>query len=149
MKWKVHFISCRVLHLKVYFVFVVYTAKWETSFLSFIFFFHLFVLVGGQSLYNIAVGFVIHWHESAMDLCVFPILIPPPTSVSTQSLWVFPVHQARALVSCIQPGLVICFTIDNIHEKPAFFLLLLAWCISHTAPPAFSSIITFNLSVFL
>ena len=26
-----------------------------------------------------------------------------------------PVHQVRALVSCILPGLVICFTLDNIH----------------------------------
>ena len=52
-------------------------------------------------------GFVIHWHESAMDLHVFPILIPPPSSLSTRSLWVFPEHQAWALVSCIQPGLVI------------------------------------------
>ena len=43
--------------------------------------------------------FVIHWHESAMDLHVFPIPIPPPTSLSTRFLWVFPVHQARALVS--------------------------------------------------
>ena len=33
--------------------------------------------------------FVIHWHESAMDIHVFPILIPPPTSLSTWSLWVF------------------------------------------------------------
>ena len=60
-------------------------------------------------------GFVIHWHESAMDLHVFPIPVPPPTSLSTWSLWVFPVHQAWALVYCIPPGLVICFTTDNIH----------------------------------
>ena len=53
-------------------------------------------------------GFVIHWHESAMELHVFPIPMPPPTSLSTRYLWVFPVHQARALVSCIPPGLVIC-----------------------------------------
>ena len=59
--------------------------------------------------------FVIHWHESAMDLQVFPIPIPSPTSLSTWFLWVFPVHQAPALVLCIQPGLVICFTLDNIH----------------------------------
>ena len=55
--------------------------------------------------------FAIHWHESAMDLFAFPIPIPPPTSLSTWSLWVFPVHQPWALVSCIQPGLVICFTL--------------------------------------
>ena len=53
--------------------------------------------------------FVIHWHESAMDIHVFPIPIPPPTSFSTRSLWVFPVHQVRALVSCIQPGLHLTF----------------------------------------
>ena len=47
--------------------------------------------------------FVIHWHESVMDLHVFPIPIPPPTSLSTRFLCVFPVHQAQALVSCIQP----------------------------------------------
>ena len=64
--------------------------------------------------------FVIHWHELAMDLHVFPIPIPAPTSLSAWSLWVFPVHQARALVSCIQPGLVICFTLDNIHVSVLF-----------------------------
>ena len=45
---------------------------------------------------------------------------PPPTSLSTRSLWDFPVNQARALVSCIQPGLVICFTTDNIHVSMLF-----------------------------
>ena len=32
----------------------------------------------------------------------------------------FHVHQVRALVSCIQPGLVICFTLDNIHVSMLF-----------------------------
>ena len=68
-------------------------------------------------------GLVIHWHESAMELHVFPI--PPPTSLSTRFLWVFPVHQAWAVVSCIPPGLVICFTIDNIEEVVLSFLSLL------------------------
>ena len=57
---------------------------------------------------------------SAMDLHVFPNPIPHPTSLSTRFPWVFPVHQARALVSCIQPGLVICFTLDNIHVSMLF-----------------------------
>ena len=59
-----------------------------------------------------------------MDLHVFPIPIPPPTSLSTQSLWVFLVHQPQALVSCIQPGLVISFTLDNIHVSMLFSLSL-------------------------
>ena len=33
---------------------------------------------------------------------------------------VFPVHQPWALVSCIHPGLVICFTLDNIHVSMLF-----------------------------
>ena len=45
---------------------------------------------------------------------------PPPTSLLSPSLWVFPVHQPWALVSCIQPGLVICFTLGNIHVSVLF-----------------------------
>ena len=76
---------------------------------QFFFFFFFFV-----------VNFVIHWNETAMGLHVFPIPIPPPTSLSTRSLQVFPEHQVWALVSCIQPGLVICFTLDNIRVSMLF-----------------------------
>ena len=85
-------------------------------------FFHLFLLVGTVLLYSTVGFFAIHWHESAMDLHVFPIPIPPPTSLPTRSLWVFPMHQPRALVSCILPGLVICFTLENIHVSMLFSL---------------------------
>ena len=46
-------------------------------------------------------NFVIHWNETSLSLHVFPIPIPPPTSLSTRSLQVLPKHQVRALVSCI------------------------------------------------
>ena len=39
---------------------------------------------------------------------------PPSPFLPIPSLWVFPVHQPWALVSCIQPGLVICFILDSI-----------------------------------
>ena len=45
---------------------------------------------------------------------------PDPPSLPTPSLWVFPVHQPWALVSWIHPGLVICFTLDNIHVSMLF-----------------------------
>ena len=36
-------------------------------------------------IYLFVVNFVIHWNETAMGLHVFPIPIPPPTSLSTRS----------------------------------------------------------------
>ena len=45
------------------------------SFFS-LFFFFLFIVV----------DFLIHWNETAIGLYVFPIPIPPPTSLSTRSL---------------------------------------------------------------
>ena len=47
-----------------------------------IFFFILFYFL----IFYIVVDFVIHWNEIAMGLHVFPIPIPPPTSLSTWSL---------------------------------------------------------------
>ena len=48
----------------------------------------------------------------------------------------FPVHQVRALVSCIQPGLVICFTLDNIHVS-----MLFSWNIPPSPSPTLSILI--------
>ena len=47
---------------------------WTISKVFFLFIYFLFV-----------VNFVIRWNETAMGLHVFPIPIPPPTSLSTRS----------------------------------------------------------------
>ena len=63
----------------------------------------------------------------------FPLSPPSP---------VFPVHQARALVSCIQPGLVICFTLDNIHVS-----MLFSWNIPPSpSPPESKSLFCTSVS---
>ena len=85
-----------------------------------LFFSFIFISRRLITLQNCSGFFAIHWHESAMDLHVFPILNPPPASLPIPFLWVIPVHQPRALVSCIQPGLAICFTLDNIHVSMLF-----------------------------
>ena len=85
------------------------------SYLLLLSFFFSFIFISWRLIiYNIVVVFAIHGHESAMDLHVFPIPIPPPASHPIPSHRVFPVHQPWALVSCIQPGLVVCFTLDSI-----------------------------------
>ena len=49
--------------------------------MSFIYLF-IFIII----IFLLVVNFVIHWNETAMGLHVFPIPIPPPTSLSTRSL---------------------------------------------------------------
>ena len=45
---------------------------------------------------------------------------PPSHLPPIPSLCVFPVHQPWAPVSCVQPGLVICFTLDSILVSMLF-----------------------------
>ena len=87
--------------------------------------------------------FAIHWLESAMGVHVFTIPNPPPNTLPIPSLWVIPVHQHRASLSCIEPGLAIRFTYDNLHVSMPF---------SHIIPPLLSlteSKRLFNTSVSL
>ena len=69
----------------------------------------------------------------------------PPTSLPIPSLWVFPVHQPGALVSCIQPGLVICFTLDNIHVSMLFSQSIPSW----PSPIESKSLFCTSVSLFL
>ena len=94
--------------------------SWYMQSLFYLFIFSFIFITWRLIICSIVVVFATHWHESAMDLLVFPIPIPPSTSLSIPSLWVFPVHQPWALVSCIQPGLVVCFTCDSILVSMLF-----------------------------
>ena len=53
---------------------------WAIMHIISFFFFHL------PFFFLFVVDFVIHWNETAKGLHVFPIPIPPPTSLSTHSL---------------------------------------------------------------
>ena len=51
---------------------------------------------------------------------MFPILNPPPTFLPIPSLWAILCTNPEHPVSCIEPGLAIHFTYDNIHVSMPF-----------------------------
>ena len=87
-------------------------------FFSFIYSFIYFTL-------QYCIGFAIYWHESTMGVLVFPILntLPPPSPSHSSGS-----SQYTSLedpVSCIEPGLVIHFTYDNLHVSMPFSHIIL------------------------
>ena len=88
--------------------------------------FYLFLFIYFFSL-QYCIGFAIHWLESAMGYMCSPswnpLPLPFPSHPSGSSHCTSPEHP----VSCIEPGLVICFTYDNLHVSMPF---------SHIIPPS-------------
>ena len=63
------------------------------------------------------IGFAIPWHESTTGIHVFPILSQlPPHPIYPSGSSQCPEHP----VSCIEPGLAIRFTYDNLHVSMPF-----------------------------
>ena len=115
-------------------------------FYFFIFIFYLFIFISWRLItLQDCSGFshTLTWISHGVTCIPHPD--PPPTSLSTRSLWVFPVHQVWALVSCIQPGLVICFTIDTVHVS-----MLFSWNIPPSPSPTESKRLFYkSVSLFL
>ena len=56
--------------------------------------------------------------------------VPHPDPPSHLPLHLIPLGLPSTLVSCIQPGLVICFTLDNVHVS-----MLFSWTIPPSPSP--------------
>ena len=72
----------------------------------------------------LCIGFAIHQHESTTGVHVFPILNTPPTSLPIPSLWSSQCTSPKYPISCIEPGLLIPFTCDNLHVSVPFSYII-------------------------
>ena len=66
-------------------------------------FIFIFIII----IFLFVVNFVIHWNEKALGSHVFPILIPPPTSLPTRSLQFTAVEEyASGIIPWVSPVLI-------------------------------------------
>ena len=83
--------------------------------IDFLFYLFIYLLLLLFFTLQYCIGFAIHQHESATDVHVFPILnrlsSPSPSHPSGSCQCTSLKHP----VSCIEPGLAIHFTYDNLH----------------------------------
>ena len=73
------------------------------------------------------IGFAIHWHESATGVHVSPILKPLPPPSPSHPSGSSQCTNSEHPVSCLEPGLEIHFTYDNLYVSMPF---------SHIIPPS-------------
>ena len=73
-----------------------------------------------ESLYNIVVGFAIHWHGSATGVHMAPSWTPLSALSPRHPSGLSQCTGFECPVSCIKLGLVICFTYGNIHVSMLF-----------------------------
>ena len=81
---------------------------------TFIFYFYFFFTL------QYCIGFATHQHESTTGIHVLPILNPSPTPSPYHPPGSSQCTSPKHPVSCIEPGLVIHFTYDNLHDSMPF-----------------------------
>ena len=105
------FLQILLTHGKVYKLYLI--AQWITFY--FILFFSFIFIRWRLITLQYCSGFchTLTWISHTFTCIPHP---DPPSHLPLHPIPLgLPSAQARALVSCIQPGLVICFTLDNIH----------------------------------